>query len=284
IVPDVAPVRGKLAKLADEVEVKVDEGDNQRIKSGGVPARPLTARATLRGAPLAGLPIAFDLPGGKVDPVAVTDAQGIASARVTSVGDAAHESRVTATVDWAGIAGLNPAPAWTKTLRTINLAYRIVPSTLAATRVIVKVIERIEDAPNITVSALQPVVSTSFTSQGFGVQDGEALTTRVPPAQLLTLDPKVFQKEARDLADVAVVGEAVSSYSSTLSGEVVVHRARLTLRAVDLGSGEVIATTSLEQKGQPGKGPEKAGRKALEALAKAFTAEFCKSVKDKLGF
>lgn len=285
VVPDVAPIRSKLARLVDEVNVTVDGGDGQRVKGRGAAPQPLLVRATLRNAPLVGLPLTFALPGGSVDATAMTDAQGIASARVTTVGDLTNgPTKVMAQVDWAGLAGAQPAPAWAQNMRPIKLSFGLVPSTLGSTRVLVKIIEKIDDAPNLSLSAMQSAMSTALSGAGFGVQDGEALTARVPVAQLLTLDPKAFQKEARDLADVVVVGEAVSSYSSTLAGEVMIHRARLNLRAVDLGTGEVIATLTLEQKGQPGKGPEKAGRKALDALAHALGPDFCKNIKERMGF
>src|SRR3954471_16317981 len=109
----------------------------------------------------------------------------------------------------------------------MSASFRLVTKAMATTRVLVKVIEKIEGADGVSLGMVQSAVTNAFGGAGFPVQDGAALVSRVPAEQLLTLDPKSFQKQARDLADVVVVGEAVSSFSSTLSGSVVVHRARL---------------------------------------------------------
>ena len=58
----------------------------------------------------------------------------------------------------------------------------------------------------------------------------------------------------------------------------------MSLRVVDLGSGQVLATVSEEKKGDPGKGPAKAGQKALAALAKGFDTGLAGKVKSALGF
>jgi hypothetical protein len=136
----------------------------------------------------------------------------------------------------------------------------------------------------VTTNEVQSALTNAFTGAGFNVTDGEALVARIPVDKLLVLDPKEFQKEARDLADIIIIGQAATAFSSTLAGDVAVHRARLNLRVVDLGSGQVLATVSEEKKGEPGKGPGKAGQKALAALAKGLDLSLVGKVKTALGF
>jgi hypothetical protein len=282
-VPDASAVRGKLDKLLESIDVKVNEGDGQRVKPNSALPRPLVVKATVGGNPLAGLPLRFELAGGKVDAGSDTDAAGLAQARVSDVGAlAAGEGRIVGRVDWAKLAGTSPAPGFVGALRPFEVGFTVMSRSLASTRVLVKIIESIENESSETLGAVQSAVTNRFTEAGFAVRDAEALVKRIPAEQLLTLDPKAFQKEARDLADVVVVGQAVSAFSSTLSGDVVIHRARLQLRVVDLGTGEVLATLAIEKKGAPAQGAAKAGKKALDALAASFNGDIPSQVKTKL--
>lgn len=284
-VPEVAAARAKLDGLLAKVTVVAEEGDGQRVVAGQAAPRPLAIRAKLGEAGLAGLALTLQLDGGQIDATATTDAQGLATARVANVGTmSSGETTAVARVNWAALAGAKSAPGWMNRLANFETKFRLITKSMATTRVLVKVIERIEGADGVATSSVQTAATSLFSGVGFGVQDGAALVERIPVAQLLTLDPQSFQKQARDLADVVVIGEAVSSFSSTLSGTVVTHRARLTARAVDLGSGKVLANVSVEAKGSPGDGPEKAGRKALDALAKQIaSADLAQQVKTALG-
>jgi len=284
-VPDISGVRGKLDKLLAGIDVKVTAGDGQRVKAGEAAPQPFVVQATVAGTPIVGLPVLFELPTGTIDAVVTTDAQGTASARVANVGPlASGEAKATAKVAWGRFAGLGDVePGWAKGLRNIELSFRVVARALNTTRVLVKIVDSIQDAPGVATNEVQSAISNGFSSAGFNVVDAEALVARIPIDKLLTLDPKEFQKQARDLGDIVVIGQAATSFSSTLSGDVMVHRARLTLRVVDLGTGQVLATTSEEKKGDPGKGSAKAGQKALAALAKGLDPSTPGKVRAALG-
>lgn len=284
-VADIAPLRAKLDKLLDAVTVKAEEGDGQRVTANAAAPRPLVVRASFGNAPLAGLPLAFELQGGQVDAAAQTDAQGLGSARVSNVGGlASGEASASARVDWAKLAGLPEGTSIAGT-RPFEVKFRLVPKSMSTTRILVKIFERIQGAESASLDVVQSAATQALAGAGFQVSDGAALVERFPAQQLLSLDPATFQKEARDLADVVVIGEAVSDYSSTISGDVMIHRARMNLRAVDLGTGKVVASLNFEAKGRPAQGQEKAGRKAIEAVAKTLSeSDLTKQVRAGLGF
>jgi len=90
-------------------------------------------------------------------------------------------------------------------------------------------------------------------------------------------------EHARGLADVVVLGTAISRYSSNFGATTVWHRARADVRAIDLGTGQVLFQAPAEEakSKRPGE-PNVAGRSALEALAEALAPGLAQSVRSSI--
>ena len=103
--------------------------------------------------------------------------------------------------------------------------------------------------------------------------------------QLRITEPDAIPETGMKLqADVVVIGLGETEFSATLSGDVISHKAHLNVRVVDLGSGEVVETMTLEKIGKPSVGPKKAAKAALKSLAKALKDDLAVKVKKRLGF
>ncbi|MFN7131166.1 MAG: hypothetical protein ACK4N5_03735 [Myxococcales bacterium] len=288
-----AKVAAKVTELLVALKLEVVDGDRQRAQDGKPLARPVVFSATLaRGEeplPVSGLPLLIDFRGGRVDPRVATDPSGRVAVAVQDAGRfTTPERRLVARLDWHNLLGLDPAqplPAWTSS-RPIEASATLIKKSKETTRVIVKILETIEGGTPVLDSLVQSTVVSALTSANVVVQDPKELVDRVGGEdKLATMSDLEIKEKARGLADVIIIGSAHSKFSSVYSEPAIWHRAHGVIRAIDLGSGQVIANVDVEVKGdKPGIGPDKAGKQALKALSPKVAAELTAGVLKGLGF
>ncbi len=288
-----ARLEARVTELLGALRLEVLEGDRQRVAAGKPLARPVIFSATLtrdgQPVPVGGLPLLIELPGGRTEPRLNTDGSGRAT---VTVHDAGHfstpERRLVAKLDWHNLAGLEtgrPLPGWL-TAQPVESVATMIKKSRESTRVIVKVLESIEGGSPVLDSLVQSTIISALTSANVVVQDSRELVDRVGGAdKLATMSDLEIKEKARGLADVIIIGSAVSKFSSVYSDPAIWHRAHGVFRAIDLGSGQVIANVDLEVKGaRPGIGPDKAGKQALQALSPKVAEQLTSGVLRGLGF
>jgi hypothetical protein len=279
----------KLATLAGKIALTVESGGGQRVTDGKALPRPIVIAAKAGAAPVAGLPLAIELRGGRLQPKVRTGPDGKASVRVDDVGKFdTPEKPINVTVDWGALANGNAAPVWARSLPELAAATTAEKKTKESTRVIVRIIEQImmSEAGGDPKDVTEPPVRTSITKAledaGMKPVDAKALDAK------LTDPAKAGDAELKDkavgLADVLVIGTATSRESGKYGTKTVWHRARAELRVVDLGTGRVIATFTDEAKAKKPGEPDWAGRSALEALSEKVGPSVAPKLLKELGF
>lgn len=296
-VPGIASYESKVNALLSGVSLAAADGDRQRTTDGKALSRPVVFEATLlhggKKVPLPNVPVQVEFAGARYDAPAATGADGRLAVTVTDAGTFAQPERaMNARVSWEGFARLagvdvsRGVPGWLASRPPLTARASVVKKSKETLRVIVKILESIEDAGPIAQSLVQSAIVESLVGAKVVVQDPKDLVDRLGgEAALASLRDEDLKEKARGLADVIVIGNAVSQFSSAYAGTAVWHRARGTIRAIDLGSGQVVANVDLESKGEkPGLGAEKAGKSALEALSRKIGPKVTDSLLSGLGF
>lgn len=296
-IPSIPRYEARASALLNDVSVSVVDGDRQRTSDGKGLPRPVVFEARLihggKSFPLSGVPVSVSLDSGRYEAQPSTDASGRVSVQVLDVGTFAQPERVlSARVDWEGFARLagvdvsRGIPAWLAGRPALEAKATVVKKSKETLRVIVKVMESIENGSTMSESLVQSAIVEALVGAKVVVQDPKALVDRVGgEAALATLSDEEIKEKARGLADVIVIGTAVSKFSSFYAEPAQWHRARGTIRAIDLGSGQVVANVDLEERGtRPGVNPDKAGQQALRALAGKISGKVSDALLAGLGF
>lgn len=288
-----ARLEANVTELLGALRLEVVEGDHQRVAPGRPLPRPVIVEATVmrdgQPIPVPTLPLRVEYPGGRAEPRVTTDATGRATVNVHDAGRfATLEQRLVVRLDLQELAGLAPGasqPGWLDA-RPSEAVATVVKKSRETTRVIVKVLESIENGSPVVDSLVQSTIVSALTRANVVVQDSKELVARVGSEErLASMSDAELKEIARGLADVIIIGSARSKFVSVYSEPAIWHRAHGVLRAIDLGSGRVIANVDLEVKGaRPGIGPDKAGRQALQALSPKVADQLTSGVLRELGF
>jgi hypothetical protein len=287
-VPAPTEATEKLATLAGKIALSVESGGGQRVVDGKALPRPIVVLAAAGSAPVAGLPLAIELRGGRLQSKVRTGPDGRASVRIDDVGRFDNpEKAINVGVDWGSLGDSGAAPAWSRSLPAVAVATTALKKTKESTRVLVHITEQIMmseaggDPRDVSEPPVGTTVAKALEDAGLKPVDGKALDAK------LTDPAKAGESELKDkamgLADVLVLGSATSRESGKYGTKTVWHRARVELRVVDLGTGRVLTTISDEAKAKRPGEPDWAGRSALEALSEKIGPTFAKKVLDQLG-
>jgi hypothetical protein len=203
-----------------------------------------------------------------------------------------NDTKAVATIDWEGLASSagidthNGVPAWLKGAKVPDVSFKIVAKGLASTRVLVKIVESIEEGAPVKESAVESAIIADLTKAGFDVKDSKALVDAVGGAdKLATISDAELKEKARGLADVIVIGTAVSRFNKKFAGSVVYNRAKGVIRAVDVNDGKVLSNVDLDVPAtRYGQGPDKAGAVSLKELGEKVGPQMSKGLKDGMGF
>ncbi|MDB4983641.1 MAG: hypothetical protein JWM82_4393 [Myxococcales bacterium] len=291
VVPAPTEATEKLATLAGKIALVIESGGGQRVTDGKALPRPVVVLAMAGAAPVAGLPLAIELRGGRLQSKVRTGPDGRASVRVDDVGKFdTPEKPINVTLDWGGLANANSgaAPAWARALPELAAATTTQKKTKESTRVIVRISEEIMmsesggDPKAVTEPPVGTAVMKALQDAGLKPVDAKALDAKLTdPAKAGDAELK---EKAVGLADVLVIGTATSRESGKYGTKTVWHRARAELRVVDLGTGRVIATFTDEAKAKKPGEPDWAGRSALEALSEKLAPTVAPKLLKELGF
>lgn len=295
--PKIAVYDQKLTSVLNAIAVSAVEGDGVRATANQPLARPLVLKAEYKGAgapaPLPGLTFAFSLPaGGQIEAQGTTGPDGTAKATVTNAGPmSGSEAKAVAVVDWAALAGgagVSSAkqPSWIKALHLPEVSFRIVAKGLATTRVIVKVLESVEEGGPVKESAVEGAITAELSKAGFLVQDPKALVDACGgPDKLANIGDAELKAKARGMADIIILGTATSRFNKKFAGKFVYHKARGVIRAVDMNDGKVLANQDLDLPcDRYGDGADKAGSVALKALGDKVSPKITSGLKVALGY
>jgi hypothetical protein len=292
-VPAPTEATEKLSTLVGKISLTVESGGGQRVADGKALSRPVVVLAsadTARGtAPVAGLPLTVELRGARLQSKVRTGPDGRASVRVDDIGKFdTPEKPLNVSVDWASLATSGSAPAWASTLRELGTATTALKKTKESTRVIVRITEQVmmSESGGEPKAVSEPPVGTAVAKAleeaGLKPMDAKALDAKLSdPAK--AGDAEIKDK-ALGMADVLVLGTAISRESGKYGSKTVWHRARAELRIVDLGTGRVISTVTDEAKAKTPGEPDWAGRSALEALSEKVGPLVAPRILKELGF
>jgi hypothetical protein len=249
----------------------VESGGEQRATDGKALPQPIVVAATAGAAPVAALPLAVELRGGRLQARLRTGPDGRASVRVDDVGRFdTPEKAITARVDWAALSAGAAAPAWAPALPEVAVATTALKKTRETTRVIVHVNEQIMmseaggDPRAVPAPPVSAAIMKALEAAGLRPVDPRLLDARLTDPAAAGDDE--LRAKAAGLADVLITGTAISRESGKYGAVTVWHRARAELRVVDLGTGRA-ATIADEARGARPGAPDVAGRSALEALS-----------------
>ena len=270
----VAEAEGKLGTLLGKLVLTVVDGDGQRAAEGKALAQPVRFTAWMAGKPAAGLPIAANVPGGRAEESVVVGPDAKGSVRVDDIGKFTKpEQQIQLGIDWARLLGVTreKAPAWTAVAPKASATAVALKKGVETTRVLVLLYEKVDGGNAVSEPPVSSTLATTLSKAGFDVQDSKALITRYGAERLSALSDKDLREAAKGKADVVVIGTVTSRYSSNFGSTTVWHRARAEVRAVDMGTGQVVFTSPAEEvkSERPGE-LNVAGRSALEAMAKAL--------------
>jgi hypothetical protein len=220
--------------------------------------------------------VAFALPGGvgRIDPGGRSDAEGRVSVRVHEIGRTDQgQNPIVATVDWqAFMSDLDAAARqqWAPRLKGVSATFAYKIRTAATTRVAVRIAEYVDDKAQRQ-ELLTSGLSQSLLKQKFDVTDAKVLGG-LDGTKLTTATPGELQSLVGEGADVVVVGEVRSEFSSQAGPGIVFYRARASVRAVNVKTGQVLAVLTGEQKGA-GNTNDRAGKTALQKVVQSGLAD-----------
>jgi hypothetical protein len=119
---------------------------------------------------------------------------------------------------------------------------------------------------------------------GFKVQDSTPFIEKYGAERLAGLDDRQVKEAAKNKADVVVLGNVTSRYSSNFGATTVWHRARTDVRAIEVASGQILfqAPADEAKSERPGE-LNVAGRSALEAAGKALALGVEKALRSAAG-
>lgn len=162
-------------------------------------------------------------------------------------------------------------PAWAEPASKPLASAIALKKGVGTTRVLVLLSEKIEGGNPVMEPPVAASVTTALQNAGFDAQSSKAFVERVHGEEAASLTVAQLEEQARGLADVVVVGKVTSRYSSNFGGTTVWHRARADVRAIDVGTGQIVFQSNADEvkSKRPGE-LNVAGRSALEALGEAL--------------
>jgi len=227
--------------------------------------------------PLKGIQVrfAFDQGKGNLEPETKADDSGIASCRVYSVEGTGKEANTIVSSLAPGIGG-----SWQRQLESKKTVFTYYLPTVATLRMLVQIREENLGKP-VSPSIIENTLSEVLTGAGYLVVDPASFHQRLGSTSIKGVPDAVLKEKASGLADILVIGQAESKYSSALMSGFHFARSRGAVRAIRLKTGKVIVNLDREGK-EGGATPEKAGSKALQGLAQSLSEEFLKSLQAQL--
>ena len=275
-----------------EVERRMDEiisdlkiltiNDNQRGKIGKPLQRPLIVKVLYKRMAVQGMPFTFTFVRGKgqLDKNAQTNSVGKASAKVYKA-ESVGTNVVEAKVDLDAMVG-----SWVvESLGRLEAPKSRFVFSSEAIKVVVRISEKNLGEP----------MADSFVE--------EAIVERLAQAGFMVVS-KVRAKQALDLADIeeamlgndtaartagkklgvdiVILGRASTKFSSEVMEGVKSCHARVTVRAIDVHSGEVLAAKDLSELKGFANTKEKAGIKALKEASEQISTEVVEQLKTSL--
>lgn len=276
----------KIAKIFSGLTINKVSGDNQRAEVGKALKLPLKMQlvTTDNGnqIPFKNFPFNFKMDGkGRIEEQVKSDSAGFVSSKIYDIGSTGKaENRVVATADWKAFfddTGLKKeiVKPHSKDLKVV-FTYKL--KTVGTTRIIVYLIDKIiesnkQENPYIfSESVIENTIINSLSKKGFDVKDNKTAFKSENGKDLINSSPKNIAESCKDSADVVIIGSTISEFSSKMSERLIFHRARLTLRAIDIHTGQVLANLDLESKGA-GNNELKAGKKAIKKLKKKVSSK-----------
>lgn len=269
-----AEAEEKVGALLDELTLTVLEGDRQRVGEGKPLPQPIVFSAWLKGKKAVGLPMAVSIPGGRAAGV-VVGPDGRGEVRVEDIGKfAKREQPIGIALDWPALLGVpaSAVPAWIGAQPTAGTTATAYKKGVETTRVLVLIHEKIDGGFPVGHHPLAAALTGSLKKAGFDVQNGQALLTKYGAERISRMSNAQVREAAKRVADVVVIGTAVSRYSSGSSATAVWHSARADIRALEVASGQVLFQAPPEEvKSKRAGEPSTAGRSALQALGETLS-------------
>jgi len=268
-----AEAEGKVGALLEELTLTVAEGDRQRAVESKPLPQPIVFTAWLKGKKAVGLPMAVTVAGGRANNVSVGP-DGKGEVRVDDIGKfAKREQQIQIAVDWPGLLGVpaDRVPAWISAQPNAGVTAVALKKGIETTRVLVLIYEKIDGGFPVTQPPLAAVLASSLQKAGFDVQNGQALLDKFGAERISRMTDAQLREAAKRVADVVVIGSAVSRYASNYGTTTVFHRAKADIRALEVQSGQVVFQAPADEvkSKRPGE-PNTAGRSALQALGEAL--------------
>jgi len=271
----------KIESIVSYIKLIPLSGNDQKGEPGKSLAEPLVVKAVYDSGtvqhPLKGIQVrfAFDQGKGNLEPETKADDSGIASCRVYSVEGTGKEANTIVSSLAPGIGG-----SWQRQLESKKTVFTYYLPTVATLRMLVQIREENLGKP-VSPSIIENTLSEVLAGAGYLVVDPASFHQRLGSTSIKGVPDAVLKEKASGLADILVIGQAESKYSSALMSGFHFARSRGAVRAIRLKTGKVIVNLDREGK-EGGATPEKAGSKALQGLAQSLSEEFLKSLQAQL--
>jgi len=270
-----------IESIVSQIKLIPVSGTDQKGEPGKSLPEPLVVKAVYDNGtvqhPLKGIQVRFDFDQGKgrLEPETKADASGIASCRIYTVEGTGKEANTIVSSLAPGIGG-----QWQRQLESKRAVFTYYLPTVATLRMLVQIREENIGKP-VQPSILENTLSEILTGAGYMVVDPASFHQRLGSSSIKGVPDAVLKEKARGLADILIIGQAQSTYSSALMSGFHFARSRGAIRAIRLKTGKVIVNLDREGK-EGGATPEKAGSKALQGLAQSLSEEFLKTLQAQL--
>ncbi len=283
-------IESTMERIIAHLKIYPYSGENQKGEIEKPLPEPLVARVSyddgVKQVPVKNVSVLFSFQKGKgsLEPSTKTDPDGLASTKVykiESTGEAINT--IVARVNPEGMVMKDEGVAgskWWKELGKIETVFTYQLLTKPATRIVVKIFEDNLGSP-MTSSFVENEVIKRLVASGFTVVDQKAVQSKMSTAQLKAASDKDLISQLGAIADLVIIGEASSQFSSKLADNFLFCRSRGAIRALRTDTGRVIASVDLEGKA-PGNTKEKAGIKSLQVLSKKVGTELVKQIEEGL--
>jgi hypothetical protein len=283
-------IESTVERIISQIKIKPYRGENQK----GEPEKPLPELLVakviyddgVKQVPIKNASVFFSFKKGKgsLEPEAKTDSEGLAGTKVykvESTGEAINT--IAARINPEGMVMKEEGFAgskWWRELGKIDTVFTYQLMTKTAMRIVVKVFEDNLGTP-MTNSFVENEVVKRLVESGFTVVDQNAVKAKMSLAQLKTATDDDLVSRLGGVADLIIIGEASSQFSSKMADNFVFCRSRGAIRALRTDTGRVIASVDLEDKGA-GNTKEKAGKKSLQLLSGKVAEELVKQIEEGL--
>lgn len=269
-IPNLSQVKMEGEKILNLMELKKLSGDSQKGETGMPLQEPFEVEVTCNGIPEGGVPLSasFRTGKGEMDKTAKTNNAGKAKFRLHTVQESGvEENTVMITLDLENLRKAYAMPGAEDILNSLESKVVYFSYTVPTKRVLrfAVLVNEVNFDQKLAVPIIKPAIEEALISRGFKIVDVKESMEIAETINYENPDAGKLAKNFSNIADVIIIGDVKTRFSSQPGYYFFFARASGVLRAVRTGDGRVIATASAEDKAA-GNSKEQAGIRAIETI------------------